>query len=106
MFTKPYASLLAAVCAAALSLSSADAATTTGKHQGTKQVIPLAQVPKNVRHRIHAEAKGRKIVKVERITKGETVTYEAFINGKRSHEEVYFSSHGSVIKRETTKGHR
>jgi hypothetical protein len=103
MFIKHYASLVAAVFAATLSLSPADAAVTVSRRPGVTQVIPMSQVPWNVRNRIRAEAGGRRIVRVERVRRRGPDTFRAVFAGRRSIETVHFSSRGSVIRRSVTR---
>ena len=63
-----------------------------------EEEVALESIPAAARAAIEKQAAGGKIAKVETVTKGKTVTYEAGVtkNGKKS--EVSFTADGAPVK--------
>ena len=57
-----------------------------------------------LREAIEKEHPGGKIDKLEKITKGGKISYEALISGKAKREEIKFDSKGKVLEREDKTG--
>ena len=69
--------------------------TADGKINASEETVPLEKVPEAARKAIEAGAKGAKIDRVQRITRGGTnVTYEALYNNKGKKAEVEFFEDG------------
>ena len=69
--------------------------TADGKINASEETVPLEKVPEAARKAIEAGAKGAKIDRVQRITRGGTnVTYEALYNNKGKKTEVEFFEDG------------
>ena len=72
------------------------AVTADGKVKGEEETIPLDKVPDVVRKAIEANAKGAKIVRVQRIKEDGITTYEAEYIAKGKTTEVEFLEDGKV----------
>ena len=69
--------------------------TADGKINASEETVPLEKVPEPVRKSIEAGAKGAKIDRVQKITRGgSTITYEALYNNKGKKTEVEFFEDG------------
>jgi uncharacterized membrane protein YkoI len=75
-----------------------------GKLISDEQVIAVAESPDPVRAAIGKEAAGGKVDKLEHITEGGKVFYEALISTKGKREEVKFGRDGKVLARENKTG--
>jgi hypothetical protein len=63
-----------------------------------EEETPIEKIPAPARAGIEKKASGGKIAKVETITKGSTVTYEALITGKGKKFEYVVTPDGSPTK--------
>ena len=63
-----------------------------------EQEVTIDKIPAAARAAIEKEAAGVKITKVEILTKGGTVTYEAAITKKGKKSEVTFTADGKPVK--------
>jgi uncharacterized membrane protein YkoI len=77
-----------------------------GKLISDEEVIPLTEAPKAVREAIEKEHPGGKIDKLEKISEGGKISYEALISGKAKREEIKFDSKGKVLEREDKTGQK
>lgn len=69
--------------------------TADGKPNASEETVPLEKVPEAARKAIEAGAKGAKIDRVQRITRGgSTITYEALYNNKGKKTEVEYFEDG------------
>lgn len=76
----------------------------SGKLMSDEQVIAVTESPDPVRAAIAKEAAGGKVDKLEHITEGGKVFYEALISTKGKREEVKFGRDGKVLARENKTG--
>lgn len=65
-----------------------------------EETVKLSDVPKAVQKAFQAEAKGGKIVRIEREVENGKTTYEAIIEKKGKRFEVEVSAEGKVLDRE------
>lgn len=71
--------------------------TADGKLNASEETVPLEKVPEAPRKAIEAGAKGAKIDRVQRITRGgNAITYEAQYNNKGKKTEVEYLEDGKV----------
>jgi uncharacterized membrane protein YkoI len=63
-----------------------------------EEEVTLDSIPAAARAAIEKEAAGGKITKVETVTKGKTVTYEAALTKKGKKSEVSFTADGEPVK--------
>ena len=71
--------------------------TADGKLNTSEETVPLEKVPDAARKSIEAGAKGAKIERVQRITRGENkITYEALYNNKGKKTEVEYLEDGKL----------
>jgi uncharacterized membrane protein YkoI len=75
-----------------------------GKLVSDEETIPTSEAPDAIREAIEREHPGGKINKLERITEGKKVSYEALISSKGKREEIKFDTKGKVIEREDKTG--
>ena len=75
-----------------------------GKLISDEEVIPLAEAPDAVRAAIEKEHPGGKVDKIEKITEGHNISYEALISAKGKREEIKFDDKGKVLEREDKTG--
>jgi uncharacterized membrane protein YkoI len=75
-----------------------------GKLVSDEVTIATTEAPAVIRAAIEREHPGGKIEKLERITEGGKVSYEALVSGKGKREEIKFDSKGKVIERENKSG--
>jgi hypothetical protein len=71
-----------------------------GKLVSDEQVIQLSEAPAAVRKAIEENTKGGKVEKLEKVTEGGKVTFEALVSGNAKREEIVFSPDGKVVERE------
>ena len=62
-----------------------------------EQEVTLDSIPAGAKAAIEKKAAGGKIIKVETITKGNTVTYEAALQKGSRKSEVTVAADGSVV---------
>ncbi len=71
--------------------------TADGKINASEETVPLEKVPEAARKSIEAGAKGAKIDRVQKITRGgSTITYEALYNNKGKKTEVEYLEDGKL----------
>lgn len=63
-----------------------------------EEEVALESIPAAARAAIEKEAAGGKIAKIETVTKGKTVTYEAALTKKGKKSEVSFTADGAPVK--------
>jgi uncharacterized membrane protein YkoI len=63
-----------------------------------EEEVTLDSIPAAARAAIEKEAAGGKITKVETVTKGKTVTYEAAVTKKGKKSEISFTADGAPVK--------
>ena len=69
--------------------------TADGKINAMEETVPIEKVPEAARKAIEAGAKGAKIDRVQKITRGgSTITYEALYNNKGKKTEVEYFEDG------------
>ncbi|MEO8026086.1 MAG: hypothetical protein ABI823_06415, partial [Bryobacteraceae bacterium] len=71
---------------------------TNGSVVSVEQEVALESVPVAARASIEKHAAGKRIQKVERVTKGQVVTYEALIVRGLKKTEVTVDASGSIVK--------
>jgi len=69
-----------------------------------EETIPTSEAPQAIHDAIEREHPGAKIEKLERITEGKKVSYEALLSSKGKREEIKFDTKGKVIEREDKTG--
>ena len=70
--------------------------TADGKINASEETVPLEKVPEAARKAIEAGAKGAKIDRVQKITRGGAITYEALYNNKGKKTEVEYLEDGKL----------
>jgi uncharacterized membrane protein YkoI len=75
-----------------------------GKLVSDEETIPTSEAPEAIRDAIEREHPGGKIEKLERITEGKKISYEALLSSKGKREEIKFDTKGKVIEREDKTG--
>jgi uncharacterized membrane protein YkoI len=71
-----------------------------------EEKITIAEAPAAVQTAVEREVPGGKVLKVERITEGGKVNFEALVSGKDKREEIKFDERGKVIEREDKTGNK
>lgn len=69
-----------------------------GKIVETEEQIDVSTLPQEVKSGLQQQAAAAKIVKVEKVTKGESISYEAVISSADKKREIAVASDGSKIK--------
>jgi hypothetical protein len=75
-----------------------------GKLVSDEETIPASEAPPAIQEAIKREHPEGKIQKLERITEGRKISYEALISGKGKREEIKFDEKGKVLEREDKSG--
>jgi len=69
-----------------------------GKIVETEEQVEIPALPQEVKNGLKQQAPQGKIMKVEKVTKGETISYEAVISNGGKKREIAIATDGSKIK--------